>query len=140
MDRSAARDVYIYDANRPMEVLGGLVLTSGVLNWNFYQMIEILFIFEGLYSLRHEGNTVQKDQNPLQKGDYHIHAAGWFHIVLLLYSAATKDLIDPFSRNNEDWLTRTISINTGTRTQLFSNAIRARDSGCAITGEVAVRA
>lgn len=76
LNRSAGRDVHIYDADRPSEVLGGLILTNGITNSNFYEMIEILFPFEGSFSLRHESNTtVQNDQNPLQRGKYYIDTA-----------------------------------------------------------------
>lgn len=77
VDRSVGRDVHVYDAERPLEVLGGLILTNGVTNKNFYEMIEILFLFESSFSLQLEGhrNTVQKDQNPLLRGKYYIHTA-----------------------------------------------------------------
>lgn len=42
--------------------------------------------------------------------------------------------------NNEAWLTRTISMASGTRTKSFRDAVHARDSGCAITGEIALDA
>lgn len=69
MDRSTGREVHIYEPDRPPVVLGGLILTHGVTNRNFYQMIKILFIFESPFSLRHEGgNTIQKDEDPLETG------------------------------------------------------------------------
>ena len=39
-DRSAGRNVHIYDARDPDVVLGGLTLTNGVTNANFYSMVE----------------------------------------------------------------------------------------------------
>jgi hypothetical protein len=77
VNRSARRNVHIYNANNRTKVLGGLVLTHGVTNANFYSMVEILFIFESTFSLRDEGGiTVQRDGHPLQPGNYYIHATG----------------------------------------------------------------
>ena len=77
VDRSALRNVHIYDAGDPNNVLGGLHLTNGVTNENFYQMIDILFIFQGEFSLRHEnGSTIQKNDHPLQPGKYYVSSTG----------------------------------------------------------------
>ena len=46
---SAERNVHIYDPPDPDTVLGGLILTDGVTNANFYSMIEILYIFDRNY-------------------------------------------------------------------------------------------
>jgi hypothetical protein len=51
-NRSAGLDVHIYDANDSATVLGGLSLTNGVTNANFYLMVEIIFIFGSNYFLR----------------------------------------------------------------------------------------
>jgi hypothetical protein len=50
-NRSAGRDVHIYDVNDPTTVLGGLVVTNGVTNANFYSTVEIIFIFNQDYFL-----------------------------------------------------------------------------------------
>jgi hypothetical protein len=50
-NRSAGRDVHTYDVNDPTTVLGGLVVTNGVTNTNFYSTVEIIFIFSQDYSL-----------------------------------------------------------------------------------------
>ena len=41
-NRSAPRNVHIYDVNDPATVLGGLILTDGVTNENPYSIICIL--------------------------------------------------------------------------------------------------
>ena len=41
-DRSAGRDVHFYAASYPTIELGGLILTNGVTNRNFYSMLDIL--------------------------------------------------------------------------------------------------
>ncbi|KAF1813960.1 hypothetical protein P152DRAFT_465712 [Eremomyces bilateralis CBS 781.70] len=41
-NRSLGRDVHIYDVNDRTTVLGGLILTNGVTNANFYSMVEII--------------------------------------------------------------------------------------------------
>lgn len=42
--------------------------------------------------------------------------------------------------NNEPWLVRTISLQSGTRVAAFRVAVRERDQRCVITGESAVNA
>ena len=75
VDRSNGRNVHIYDANDPNTVLGGLILTNGVTNMNFYSMVEIIIIFSGSFSLRNEGGTeIERDGDPLQPGKYYINA------------------------------------------------------------------
>src|SRR5271169_994660 len=56
IDRSAGRNVHIYDDNDRTTVLGGLILNPGVTNANFYAMIRIFVEFERrTFSLRNEG-------------------------------------------------------------------------------------
>lgn len=43
-------------------------------------------------------------------------------------------LVDPIHINNETPLLRTISLQSGTRVQAFTNAVRSRDQRCVITG------
>jgi hypothetical protein len=75
INRSEGRNVHIYDANDPTTVLGGLVLTNGVTNANFYSMVEILIIFTSTFILRYDGGTdIMKDDHPLQPGNYYIVA------------------------------------------------------------------
>jgi hypothetical protein len=82
-DRSAWRNVHIFDSKDPLTVLGGLHLTNGITNANFYSMVEILFIFETAFLLRDEGDdVVQRDASPHQLGNYYIHANGMSYIVL----------------------------------------------------------
>ena len=77
INRSLGRNVHIYDAKHADSVIGGLVLTNGVTNDNFYSMIEILIIFTSAFLLRDEGGAeIKKDNDPLQPGKYYIVAAG----------------------------------------------------------------
>jgi hypothetical protein len=86
-DRSRGRDVHIYDAKDPTTVLGGLILTNGVTNTNFYSMVEILVLFMSDFELRDEGDTkIERNDDPLQLGRYYINATGKFiynHVVVL---------------------------------------------------------
>ena len=78
-DRSAGRNVHIYDANDPDTVLGGLYITNGITNANLYSMVEIIFLFSNDYFLRDEGgNTILKDGHPLQPNRYYIVTQGRF--------------------------------------------------------------
>jgi hypothetical protein len=49
-------------------------------------------------------------------------------------------LIDPIHINNETPLLRMISLQTGTRVQAFTDAVRSRDRQCVITRRVAINA
>jgi hypothetical protein len=88
-DRSRGRDVHIYDLKDPTTILGGLILTNGITNTNFYSMVEILVLFMSNFELQDEGNTkIERNDEPLQPGRYYINAAGKFlcnqPVVLLL--------------------------------------------------------
>ena len=65
--------------NDSVTVLGGLSLTNGVTSANFYLMVEIIFIFGSNYFLRDEGGiTIQRDDYPLQPGNFYIVTNGRF--------------------------------------------------------------
>ncbi|MCJ1363215.1 hypothetical protein MMC16_002322 [Acarospora aff. strigata] len=116
-NRSDGRDVHIFDARKPTDVLGGLILTPGVTNKNFYAMINLFVLINGTYHLRHNSDTiVPKDDAPLLPGEYFI------------VSTAPIEII------NEGPLLRTISSSTGTRNHAFRDAVRARDGECIVTG------
>jgi hypothetical protein len=86
-DRSRGRNVHICDANNPATELGGLVLTNGVTNANFYSMIEILVLFESDFELRHEDSTkMERNDNPLQLSKYYINTSGEFSLYRILPS------------------------------------------------------
>lgn len=88
-DRSAWRDVFLYASEDITTVLGGLRVTAGVNNINFYSMVEILFIFKDTFSLQDEdGVTVQKDDHPLQRGNYYIHSICTLSIIWPLCSTS----------------------------------------------------
>jgi len=93
VDRSLGRDVFIYGAKDPDEVLGGLILTNGVTNANFYSMVEILIIFGGDFSLLDDSGTkIDRDDNPLQPGNYFIDADG--RLLCILFMITWPRLID----------------------------------------------
>ena len=77
LNRSIGRTVFIYDANNPDKVLGGLILTKGLTNANFHHMVKILFIFTDPIRLRHGSNTViARDGTSLQPGKYFLVTSG----------------------------------------------------------------
>ncbi|KAF2465657.1 uncharacterized protein BDR25DRAFT_239571 [Lindgomyces ingoldianus] len=122
-DRSGGRDVHIYSIKDPATVLCGLILTNGVTNANFYSMMEILLLLSNDFELRDEDDTkVERNDNSLQPGKYYIISDA------------------PFQINNEKPAVRTISHATGTRVKPFTEAVRARDRRCVISGEVAIGA
>jgi len=120
-DRSEGRDIHVYDANERTTLIGGLILTNGVTNANFYSMVEIVVLFTSNFEVRKEDDTkIERNDDPLQPGKYYIAADS------------------SFSLNDEPWLVRTISLSTGTRIQSFRNAIRLRDRRCVISGQRAL--
>jgi len=122
-DRSLKRNVHIYSTKDTSTVLGGLRLTNGMTNTNFYFMVEIAYIFDKDYNLHYEGDTiVQRDDNPLQPGKYFISTAG------------------SLMTNNEPWLARTGKGHPKIYTTTFRDAVRKRDGGCVLTGERAINA
>src|ERR1700753_3576074 len=79
-NRSTGRDVHVYNNNNRTTVLGGLILSPGVTNANFYAMIRIFVEFERrTFSLRNQnGIEIHKDHQPLQPGNYYIVTSGKF--------------------------------------------------------------
>ncbi len=72
-NRSSGRNVHFYEAENPEEELGGLVLTNGITNNNFYSILDILLACDKPFSLRDENKIlVGKDNYALQAGKYHI--------------------------------------------------------------------
>jgi len=87
-DRSKGRDVHIYDIKDPNTILGGLILEQGVTNTNFYSMVEIIILFESDFELQLEGNIkVEKNNDPLQPGNYYINAISKLYTIALLFLA-----------------------------------------------------
>jgi hypothetical protein len=72
-NRSAGRDVHIFDTRDRSTSIGGLVLTKGVTNANLYTMIEIFVLFNSEYVLRNESDVeIAKDASLLLPGNYYI--------------------------------------------------------------------
>lgn len=72
-NRSARRNVHIFDARDQSSSIGGLRVSNGVTYANFHAMIEIFVLFDGDYTLQNEsGITVEKNESPLQPGNYYI--------------------------------------------------------------------
>ena len=118
-DRAAGRNVHIYDSMDPNTVLGGLTITKGITNTNFYSMVGIIFVFSTDYTLRRghkSGPIIKKDDRPLQVGNYFIITAG------------------SYAMNMEPWLIRSDSLPARPPTAEFMNAVRNRDRGCIISG------
>ena len=83
-NRSAGRNVHIYNNRNQSTVLGGLILSPGVTNANLYAMIRIFVEFEPrslshTFSLRDQSRTtIQENHQPLQPGNYYIITTGKF--------------------------------------------------------------
>ncbi|KAF8429735.1 hypothetical protein EV426DRAFT_582573 [Tirmania nivea] len=73
-NRSAGRDVLIYDAQDPTIILGGLICTS---NRTLYATIEISIFFNSKYYRQHEnGMNVPRNEQSIQPGKYYIMTTG----------------------------------------------------------------
>jgi hypothetical protein len=78
-NRSAGRNVHIFDTSDRNTSIGGLVLTAGITNANLYTMIEIFVIFNGEYILRNESNIIiKRDDSLLLSGNYYIDSSHKF--------------------------------------------------------------
>jgi hypothetical protein len=138
-DRTGGRTVHIFDASNRSTEIGGLILTAGVTNANFYAMVEIFVFFTSEYVLQSEsGVVIEKDDSLLLPGNYYVDSPckSLFNKPFSLANLLT----DPIRINNETPLTRTISLQTGTRIEAFRNAVRLRDRRCVVTGEVVLGA
>jgi hypothetical protein len=84
VNRSEGRDVHIYDNKDRTTMLGGLILSPGVTNANFYAMIRIFVEFtprnfSRTFSLRNQNRiTIQENHQSLQPGNYYIITSGKF--------------------------------------------------------------
>jgi hypothetical protein len=91
-DRSGGRNVHIYDAEKPTTVLGGLILSNGVTNANLYSMLDIFIVYEAPKELPldevkpflrdKEGTKIEKNDDPLQPGEYYLVTTCRFYIIL----------------------------------------------------------
>ncbi|KAL2195323.1 HNH endonuclease-domain-containing protein [Corynascus similis CBS 632.67] len=110
--RSLPRNVFIWHLNGDNEdriPLGGLVLTAGVTNMDFRQMLDILLINSNDCVVQNEhGDEILRDDQPLLPGGYTVIA-------------------DSVEVNNEVVYTRAHSIATGTRVKSFKEQVQARD-------------
>ncbi len=115
--RVADRDVFFADLRDPDTFLGGLVLTPGITNANFFTMLEIAVEIAGSYSVQNmKGELLSRDSNPLHPGVYFIRAD------------------HPVTLTQERALVRSRSASTtGPRVSEFSAEVRKRDGGCVIT-------
>jgi hypothetical protein len=76
-NRSVGRNVHIYDEKDRNTALGGLILSNGITNANFYFMVRIIIICNGHFDLKDENNSlIERNDHPLQPGKYYIAATG----------------------------------------------------------------
>ena len=78
------RNTFVYAAENPGTVLGGLWATPGVTNANFHSMLEIICVLSDTFELHDQnGQLVEQDENQLQPGNYYIATNGrslmYFH-------------------------------------------------------------
>ena len=72
-DRSARRDVQIFDTNNRSEPLGGLILNNRVTQSNLYSMLEVWLLFNSPFLLKNEADTViERNEAELMIGDYFV--------------------------------------------------------------------
>ncbi|KAK3941364.1 HNH endonuclease-domain-containing protein [Diplogelasinospora grovesii] len=121
--RALGRNVFFYDLRDLDTLLGGLVLTPGVTNADFYAMVNIVLIISSSFLLQNDnGETVLQDSQPLLPGRYFVVADSTIEI------------------NNEPVYTRAMSIQTGPRVRVFTEQVRERDKGCVVTKKENLRA
>lgn len=121
--RARARDVFFYDLRDPYTLLGGLVLSPGVTNANFYSMVDIVLVISSTYFLQNDnGQALPRDSKSLLPGNYFVVADSAVEV--------TDEVV----------VTRTESLSTGTRVRAFKDEVRERDKRCVITKTINLRA
>lgn len=71
------RNTFVYAAENPGTVLGGLSVTPGITNANFQSMLEIVCVFSDSFELYNQnGQLIEKDENQLQPDNYYIVTNG----------------------------------------------------------------
>ena len=84
-DRSILHDVHIFDRNNPSESIAGLTVTRGMTNRTLHKTLEILIVpvdpvvendAAFFYVNDEQGTTIEKNDAPLQQGNYYIVAQG----------------------------------------------------------------
>ena len=86
-NRAGGRDTFIYDSNHRDTLLGGLWVAEGITNANLYCMVDIICIFTDTFYI-HDNNEqlVERDEKPLQPGNYFIVSNGKSLLRFLRYS------------------------------------------------------
>jgi hypothetical protein len=114
--RAIDRDVFFYDLKDLSTQLGGLVLTRGITNANFYAMINIVLVISSAYFLQNDnGDILPRDAEPLLPGNYFIVADGTINV------------------NDRLVVPRSPSRSTGTRLRSFKKRVRERDGRCVVS-------
>ncbi|KAK9384253.1 hypothetical protein V1515DRAFT_618186 [Lipomyces mesembrius] len=119
-NRSIGRNVDLYDASKPDDALGGLILRPSITKNNFLFMLEILIIASHPYgvSLRDTGVNLTASDEPLEPGHYDIRPnspEGTISVADELCTVSGRD-------------------------EGFRSLVRARDGKCMITGRRNVEA
>ncbi|KAG0128370.1 HNH endonuclease-domain-containing protein [Tuber indicum] len=114
---SCWHNAFIYAADNRDEKFGGLWAGSTFTNSNFYCMVEILCIFSDTFVIHDkEGKLLEKDGQQLLEGDYYLLTVGSITV------------------NDEVPLIRLPTLQSGSRVDSFTRAVRARDRRCIVTG------
>jgi hypothetical protein len=140
-NRSGGCNAYIFNANYPATGLGGLAPTDGVRNASFYSMVDIVCIFETEYFLQDEsGLLIHRDGHELHPGKYYVVTGYRYPARLHDQAVGEGEYPGSITLNNEPWLVRALSPDTGTRIAAVRDAVREREGRCVKTGKVALRA
>jgi len=76
-ERSAYRNLFIYDSDNRDTVLGGLFISPGMTNINLYSWVEIICIFRAPFTIQYDNQQpVPADENALTPGNYYIVTSG----------------------------------------------------------------
>lgn len=137
-NRSLARDIFIWDLNSDNEdriPLGGLVLTAGMTNTDFRQMLDILLLTSSDCLIQNQdGDTILRDDQPLRPGHYTVIAdtveVSSFTILIMLSVYISNNVTKV---NDEEAYTRATSITTAVRAKSFTEQVQARDGRCVVS-------
>ena len=99
-NRAGGRDTFIYDSNHRDILLGGLWVAEGITNANLYYMVDIICIVADTFYLRDNNEQiVERDEEPLQPGNYFIVSNG--KLLLRILHWPSKNMISHCRRRDD---------------------------------------
>ncbi len=76
-DRAEGRDVFVFDGQDRLRLIGGLILAEGMTNDLLYEMVKVVAVMNKEWHLDGaSGSLVPRDNQALMRGNYYIITTG----------------------------------------------------------------